>query len=107
MARVIDPVCGMTIDSDEAAAKSKDAAGRDVYFCSVDCQRQFEAHPEKYDERAVSATSGADSIDRDVTGHDAPRDRDRAGGIPTPRFGSAGSGGAEFERLPGEGDTRP
>lgn len=97
MARVTDPVCGMTIDSESAAAKSKDANGRDVYFCSVECQRQFEAHPERYDERVASGDVTADSSR--PAAHPAGD-----GGIPTPRFGSAGSGGAEYEKLPGEPD---
>jgi YHS domain-containing protein len=95
MARVTDPVCGMVIDSDSAAARSKDAAGRTVYFCSVDCQREFEAHPERYDERAVA--DGAVRGDAPDVERGKPWGSEQPG--TTPKFGAAGSGGAEYEPI--------
>ncbi|MCI4337667.1 MAG: YHS domain-containing protein [Thermoplasmata archaeon] len=39
--KVRDPVCGMTIDPDRAAAKGT-YDGQTVYFCAVGCQKEFE-----------------------------------------------------------------
>jgi YHS domain-containing protein len=104
MARVTDPVCGMTIDSETAEARAKDAAGRTVYFCSVECQRQFEAHPELYDERAAETATTTEPGER-LERHDSQFTK--SGDIVSPKFGSAGSGGAEYERLPEQHDDRP
>ena len=46
-ARVLDPVCGMTVDP--ATAKHRFAyKGQDYFFCSDRCRTRFEAEPEKY-----------------------------------------------------------
>jgi Cu+-exporting ATPase len=87
MARVKDPVCGMIIESDTAAAKST-YQGETYFFCSVDCKQAFDAEPSRF-----AAAKRADAPEGD-----APRTE--AGGIVAPKFGSAGSGGAEYERLP-------
>jgi Cu+-exporting ATPase len=42
-----DPVCGKAVNQDHAAAKT-DYAGERYYFCSTDCQRQFEESPKDY-----------------------------------------------------------
>jgi len=42
-----DPVCGMTIDPQEAAAE-QDYRGRTYYFCSEECHRRFVAEPDEY-----------------------------------------------------------
>jgi P-type Cu+ transporter len=39
--KVKDPVCGMVIDSERAAAKGT-YDGETVYFCAVGCQRTYE-----------------------------------------------------------------
>lgn len=39
--KVKDPVCGMTIDAERAAAKGT-YDGTTVYFCAVACQRKYE-----------------------------------------------------------------
>jgi Cu+-exporting ATPase len=44
---VIDPVCGMRIDSDEAAAVAEHD-GTTYYFCSQVCQEAFVADPNAY-----------------------------------------------------------
>jgi len=44
---VKDPVCGMEIDADSAAAKM-DYEGKTYYFCSMGCKRSFEKEPQKY-----------------------------------------------------------
>jgi len=42
-----DPVCGMTVDEEKAAAKSE-YMGKTYYFCSQGCKAAFEKDPEKY-----------------------------------------------------------
>jgi P-type Cu+ transporter len=44
----IDPVCGMKVLPQKAAASTK-RAGRTWYFCSQGCKAKFEANPGKYD----------------------------------------------------------
>lgn len=44
---VIDPVCGMDVDEEDAAAKAK-YEGKTYYFCSTDCKREFQDAPETY-----------------------------------------------------------
>lgn len=43
----IDPVCKMDIRIADAAA-SHDYHGETMYFCSLDCNKAFEADPAKY-----------------------------------------------------------
>ncbi|MFC1918174.1 heavy metal translocating P-type ATPase [Chloroflexota bacterium] len=47
MATVKDPVCGMDIDPNTAAAK-EDYQGKTYYFCATACRDAFKANPEKY-----------------------------------------------------------
>lgn len=92
MAQVKDPVCGMTVDSDTASARSKHN-GNDYYFCTAQCRDQFETNPARY-------------VAGDVEKHDPTFQE--SGGVVTPKFGSAGSGGLEFEPGPerhGKGTT--
>src|SRR5580700_3846528 len=42
-----DPVCGMTVDPDRAAAQSV-LDGKAFYFCCQSCATKFAASPEKY-----------------------------------------------------------
>lgn len=44
---VKDPVCGMTIDKDKAAATAQHK-GKTYYFCSPACKAKFEKEPHKY-----------------------------------------------------------
>jgi P-type Cu+ transporter len=44
----VDPVCGMKVLPEKAAA-SVDHAGRTWYFCAQGCKTKFEANPGKYD----------------------------------------------------------
>ena len=92
MAKVTDPVCGMTVDSEKAAGQSQHE-GRTFYFCSAQCKRQFDADPGRYSRKA-SPAGVADKLEQ----HE-PR-YTKEGGMIAPKFGSAGSGGAEYERLP-------
>jgi len=45
--KVKDPVCGMEIDSQHAAAKTE-YEGKIYYFCSPGCKTTFEREPTKY-----------------------------------------------------------
>jgi len=47
MAKVKDPVCGMEIDPNQAAASEK-YQGKTYHFCSTACHDKFTAKPEKY-----------------------------------------------------------
>jgi Cu+-exporting ATPase len=47
MAMEVDPVCGMHIDSEEAAG-TIEYGGKTYYFCSQTCHDAFEANPTAY-----------------------------------------------------------
>jgi Cu+-exporting ATPase len=42
-----DPVCGMNVDENKAAGTVVHK-GKNYYFCSSTCKKQFEKQPEKY-----------------------------------------------------------
>ncbi|MGF7398943.1 YHS domain-containing protein [Thermoanaerobacterium thermosaccharolyticum] len=42
-----DPVCGMDVKEDNAAAKTT-FNGNEYFFCSKSCKAEFEKNPEKY-----------------------------------------------------------
>jgi Cu+-exporting ATPase len=48
-----DPICGMDVDRDQAAARSEHG-GRTFYFCSMACKTQFDKNPAQYDRQPVS-----------------------------------------------------
>ena len=45
--QVTDPVCGMEIEAETAAAQSE-YNGQMYYFCCEHCKKSFEKQPEKY-----------------------------------------------------------
>lgn len=47
MAMVIDPVCGMRIDPDDAAAEVEHG-GTTYSFCSEACRNLFVANPDQF-----------------------------------------------------------
>jgi len=47
MAMVVDPVCGMRIESEEAAG-TMEYEGKTYYFCSQTCHDAFVADPSAY-----------------------------------------------------------
>ena len=49
----IDPVCGMSVNADDAAG-STFIDGNAYYFCSDKCKKSFIATPEKYLEQTAS-----------------------------------------------------
>lgn len=54
MAKVKDPVCGMTIEEQDAVATA-DYQGHRYYFCSQDCKQEFDANPDDYVQSSTSA----------------------------------------------------
>jgi YHS domain-containing protein len=86
--------------------------GETYYFCSSECRETFEANPAHYAARATTHGQGAPA---DKARKEVPLERHeprftKTDGIVAPKFGSAGSGGAEYELLPeahdDEEDTR-
>ena len=47
MATVKDPVCGMDLDSNAAAATDTHD-GKEYHFCSLLCHEKFKADPKRY-----------------------------------------------------------
>jgi YHS domain-containing protein len=64
-AKLIDPVCGMTVDVDRAEAEGLllEHIGRTYAFCRAGCRRAFEEDPHSYisndDAPVAAAASGA------------------------------------------------
>jgi Cu+-exporting ATPase len=87
MDQVKDPVCGMMVDPETAPAHTT-YESQEVYFCSHDCRRMFEQEPARY----------ADKLER----HEPPFTVNK--GFVAPKFGSAASGGLEFEPAPEQHD---
>src|SRR5260221_11920041 len=58
-----DPVCGMTVDPNKAAAKVEHG-GQTYYFCAPGCAKRFQQAPEKYLQPAKpkAAPSGAVNV---------------------------------------------
>jgi YHS domain-containing protein len=87
---------------DVATAKHRSIfQGETFYFCSADCRETFDANPARYAARAAAESEKAPA---DRTGNE-PLERHepkftKRFGIVAPKFGSAGSGGAEYELLP-------
>ena len=97
-----DPVCGMYVDTETAAHRSS-FEGETYYFCSPGCKRTFDANPAHYAERDVPLHGSAGAADASRTTEPLERHEPpftKADGIVAPKFGSAGSGGAEYEPLP-------
>jgi Cu+-exporting ATPase len=51
--QVTDPVCGMKIDSEKAAARET-RQDKNYYFCSELCRDKFRAAPERYAEHPIN-----------------------------------------------------
>ncbi|HET6578726.1 MAG TPA: YHS domain-containing protein [Gemmatimonadales bacterium] len=84
MEQVRDPVCGMIIDRETAKAQMT-YEGREVYFCSHECRRAFQADPGRYAGAEPERHEPPYTVSHHVT---------------APKFGSAGSGGLEDEPGP-------
>jgi Cu+-exporting ATPase len=79
MSQVKDPVCGMSLDVEDAAGSTTYESHK-VYFCSDQCRRDFETDPARYYDRLEREPPYTVSE-----------------GMAAPKFGSAGSGGLENE----------
>jgi YHS domain-containing protein len=88
MSQVKDPVCGRMVDI-AAAAGRVTYESRELYFCSDDCRRAFEANPERFEPER----------------HEPPYTVKR--GFVAPKFGSAASGGLEYEATPERHEEKP
>jgi len=91
-----DPVCGMMVETDDAIVA--DHGSHRHYFCSTACRDQFQADPGRYEGSHASHGDSASGMEQ----HEPPRTQ--AAGFTAPKFGSAGSGGAEFEPIPEQHD---
>ncbi len=65
MAMVTDPVCGMKLDSSQAAAQLT-YEGATYYFCSQDCRQTFEKNPKQYVGSGGQGTTGGMGVDGGV-----------------------------------------
>ena len=54
---VKDPVCGMQVSTDKAAASSEHS-GKQYYFCGNGCAQKFTAHPEQYTPTEIDPVCG-------------------------------------------------
>ena len=85
----------MSVDVTTAYAEA--VGGQTYYFCSENCRQRFDANPAQYGAGASRAGSGSQ-----LEQHEPPHTTQ--GGITSPKFGSAGSGGAEYESIPEQHD---
>ena len=90
-----DPVCGMMVDVTTSISEA--VGGQTYYFCSENCRQRFDENPTAYGAAAAGEGSGLER-------HEPPHTT--KGGVTAPKGGSAGSGGAEYERLPEQHDDR-
>ena len=56
---VIDPVCGMEVETTTAKWKA-DYQGQRYYFCGPGCKRSFEKEPEKFLREGPSVSMGSE-----------------------------------------------
>jgi YHS domain-containing protein len=100
MANERDPVTGVEVEKDSAIRL--DHGDHVHYFASEQSRDQFVADPARYHD-AHDARHGDRARDEGLPGNwpdeNPPVTRDEHG-FTAPKFGSAGSGGAEFEPLP-------
>jgi Cu(I)/Ag(I) efflux system membrane fusion protein len=52
---VKDLVCGMDVDPESPTTRRTQYKGKTYYFCAEMCKKSFEAHPEKYTQKAALA----------------------------------------------------
>ena len=62
-ARIVDPVCGMTVDS-TSRAMHRSVGGHDYFFCSPACAQRFDGDPHRF-HAAVGASGPMANGDRD------------------------------------------
>lgn len=94
MANERDPVTGAEVERDRAIRL--DHGDHVHYFASEQSREQFLADPARYHDEHAAREGGAA---RGTGEENPPFTRDEHG-MTAPKFGSATSGGAEFEPLP-------
>lgn len=99
MTNARDPVCGMTVNQGTAVRSTHE--GEAFYFCSERCRVEFDGAPGRWAARSRDEAPQALRAD-EMEKHEQPFTT--RGGITAPKFGAAGSGGAEYERLPEKHD---
>lgn len=62
MANHTDPVCGMSVDEQQAAGKSG-YKGEMYYFCSQSCKTKFDQSPEQFAEAKKGAQRAGNTRD--------------------------------------------
>jgi P-type Cu+ transporter len=81
----VDPVCGMKVLPEKAAA-SVEHAGRTWYFCSEGCKTKFQADPHKFDGSAAAPLVSTPSTPATLGGYTCPMHpqivRDQPGACP-------------------------
>ena len=55
---VKDPVCGMEVESDEAAGQSEHD-GKTYYFCCNECKTEFDQNPQAFVQQKQKAGGAA------------------------------------------------
>jgi YHS domain-containing protein len=48
VAKAIDPICQMEVDTDNPSGGKSQYQGSTYYFCAPGCKRTFDQDPEKY-----------------------------------------------------------
>ena len=59
MAKRVDPICGMPVEEEWAAARAEHE-GRDYYFCSHGCKEKFNEDPWRYASREAPKRAPAE-----------------------------------------------
>jgi YHS domain-containing protein len=88
MSQARDPVCGRMVEI-SATTGCITYESQELYFCSDECRRTFEADPERFEPER----------------HEPPYTVER--GFVAPKFGSAVSGGLEYEPTPERHEETP
>ena len=65
MAQAIDPVCGMSVDT-ETARFTTQYQGETIYFCAPGCKKAFEQNPASY---LAPGPQGQEQLTTQSSGH--------------------------------------
>jgi P-type Cu+ transporter len=96
----IDPVCGMKVLPQKAAASIK-RAGRTWYFCSQGCKAKFEASPGKYDGSALRVSEPKTSTTSAASQYTCPMHPE----VLSPKPGACPKCGMALEPVAATGST--
>jgi P-type Cu+ transporter len=96
----IDPVCGMKVLPQKAAASIR-RAGRTWYFCSQGCKAKFEANPGKYDGSALRVSEPKTSTTAAASQYTCPMHPE----VLSPKPGACPKCGMALEPVAATGST--